>query len=111
MGFTDEVRRFLDEVAETAPPEIKDILFESTQTSLGRAIAADLWDAIPIVGDASNLFRVRHAEKVGITRSRRFSKQVVDLAIGVLPDPVGGILDLLTPTNTITYLQEHRNGQ
>lgn len=111
MGFSDEVRRFLDEVAETAPPEIKDILFESKQTTLGRAIAADLWDAIPIVGDASNFFRVRHAEKVGITRSRRFSKQIVDLAVGLLPDPVGGILDLLTPTNTITYIQENRDGR
>lgn len=107
-GLSD-MRRFLDDVAAKAPDEMRDILFESKQSSLGRAIAADLVDAIPIVGDALNLFRVRHAEKIGLTAERRFSRQLIDLTLGVLPDPIGGIIDVLTPTNTLTYLQENRS--
>lgn len=116
MGFREEVNRFesevkgfLDGIAENAPPQVRDILFLSEQSSLGRAVVADLVDAIPFVGDAANVFRVRDAEKVGTTQSRRFSRQLIDLGLGILPDPVGGILDLVTPTNTITYLREGRS--
>ena len=111
MGFFEDARLFLDDVANRAPDEVRDVLFESKQASLGRAVAADLIDAVPILGDASNIFRVRHAEKFNVTRPRRFSRQLIDLAAGALPDPLGGIIDLITPTNTLTYLREELSDQ
>ena len=60
----DNLNRFLDDVTANAPPELRDILFESKQSTLGRAIAADLVDIIPIVGDISNFFRVRQVPLV-----------------------------------------------
>ncbi len=102
----DNLNRFLDDVAASAPPEIRDILFESKQSTLGRAVAADVIDIIPFVGDAANFFRVRHAGKLGIERGRRVGRQALDLGLGSLPDPVGAVLDALTPTNTNTYLRE-----
>ena len=110
--FETDMRRFLDEVSEFAPPELRDILFESTQSSFARAVAADLLDIVPVVGDVSNFFRVRHAEKIGTVQSRKFALQLIDLAAGALPDtpqfPIGAILDALTPTNTVTYLRERQ---
>lgn len=99
----DRVEAFLDGLGASLPPEFRDLLAQSTQTSLGRAILADLFDAVPIVGDLANLLRVRHAgaSDGGATVSR----QALDLLAGSLPDPIGGILDLLTPTNTLTYLR------
>lgn len=102
------VNRFLDDVAAGAPEELRDILFESKQSTMGRAIVADVIDVIPLVGDFSNFFRVRHASREGITRQPRVGRQALDLALGSLPEPVGAVLDILTPTNTITYLREQR---
>jgi len=102
----NNINRFLDEVAAGAPPEIRDILFESRQSTMGRALLADAIDVIPVVGDVSNFFRVRHASREGVRRQARVGRQALDLALGSLPEPVGAVLDLLTPTNTMTYLRE-----
>lgn len=105
-ALEDNFNKFLDDVAANAPPELRDILFESKQATMGRALAADAVDVIPILGDVSNFFRVRHAGKLGIDRPRRVGRQALDLALGSLPEPVGAIFDVLTPTNTMTYLRE-----
>lgn len=102
----NNLNRFLDDVAASAPVEFRDVLFESKQSSLGRAIAADVVDIIPVLGDAANFFRVRHAGKMGIESGRRVGRQALDLGLGSLPDPVGAVLDALTPTNINTYLRE-----
>ncbi len=102
----DNFNRFLDDFAAGAPPELRDVLFESRQSTLGRALLADAIDVIPVVGDVSNFFRVRHASREGIRRQPRVGRQALDLALGSLPEPVGAVLDLLTPTNTMTYLRE-----
>lgn len=104
----DEFNRLLDKIPRLSPEELRDVLFESKQSTLGKAILADLLDAVPIAGDVSNIFRVRDAGKVGRVRPRRITRQLVDMLVGMLPEPVGGILDLITPTNTITYLREER---
>jgi len=100
------LHRFADVLPEACPEELRDILFESKQRTLGRAIAADVLDAFPILGDVGNFYRTRHAARMGRERPRRVTRQLVDTLVGILPDPVGGILDLLLPMNTITYLQE-----
>ena len=69
---------------------------------------ADVIDVIPVVEDVSNFFRVRHANREGVRRQPRVGRQALDLALGSLPEPVGAVLDLLTPTNTITYLRAQR---
>lgn len=102
----NNLNSFLDQVAANAPPELRDILFEAKQSTMGRAIMADVIDVIPVVGDVSNFFRVRHAGKLGIDRPRRVGRQTLDLALGALPEPVGGILDILTPTNSMAFLRE-----
>ncbi len=102
----DALNTLLDTVPRLAPEQIRDILFESKQSSLGKAILADLLDAVPIAGEIGNFFRVRDAAKAGREKLRRVTLQLIDMLFGVLPDPVGGILDLITPTNTITYLRE-----
>lgn len=105
-ALEDNFNKWLDEVAAGAPPELRDILFESKQSTMGRAIAADVVDVIPIVGDIANFFRVRHAGQLGVDRPRRVGRQALDLALGSLPEPVGAIFDVLTPTNMMTYLRE-----
>lgn len=102
----DEFNRLLDTIPKLSPEEFRDVLFESKQSTLGKAILADLLDAVPIAGDIGNFFRVRHAGLVGRERPRRITRQMIDMLVGMLPDPVGGILDLITPTNTVTYLRE-----
>jgi len=104
----DQINQFLDKLPQTAPPQIRDILFESKQSTLGRAILSDLVDIIPVAGDLSNFFRVRHAATIGFERPRRLTRQTIDMLVGLAPEPLGGILDLLTPTNTVTYLREKR---
>ena len=104
----DNFNKFLDQVAAVAPSELRDILFESKQSTMGRAIAADLLDVIPVLGDVSNLFRVRHAGTVGETRPRRVPRQTLDLLLGALPDPLGAVLDILTPSGSLTFLREER---
>jgi hypothetical protein len=82
------------------------VLFESKHNTLGRAILSDLVDLIPVAGDISNYYRVKDAAKYGRARPRRLARQLVDLVGGVLPSPLDLIMDLITPTNTLTYLRE-----
>lgn len=109
--FEDEFNHALDNIPRLSPVEIRDMLFESKQSTLGKAILADLIDIVPIAGDISNIFRCRHAAQTYRERPRRIAKQLIDLSAGLLPDPLGGILDILTPTNTLTYLREEKIGQ
>jgi hypothetical protein len=78
----DNLNRFLDDAAANAPPELRDILFESRQSTMGRAILADVIDVIPLGGDISNFFPVRHAGRIDIDRRRRVSCQALDLLLG-----------------------------
>jgi len=100
------VNRLADILPEVTPGELRDVLFESKQSSLPKAVVADVLDAVPILGDIGNFYRTRHAGTVGRERPRRLTRQLVDTLVGILPDPVGGVLDLLLPMNTVTYLQE-----
>jgi len=100
------VKDIMDKMIEGAPSELRDVLFEAKQDKLGKAIVADIIDAIPIVGDISNIFRVRDAALKKVERERRITRQLLDMVVGMAPDPWGGILDLITPTNTITYIRE-----
>lgn len=104
----DALNELLDRIPKLSPEELRDVLFESKQSTLGKAVLADLTDLIPILSEVSGVFRSRHAAKTFRERPRRISKQLIDLAVGFLPDPVGGILDTLLPVNTLTFLREER---
>lgn len=99
----DRIEDLLDGLVEVLPPEARDFLAQSKQNSLGRAVLADLVDIVPILGDVANLLRVRHAGETAAGAT--VGRQALDLLAGSLPDPVGGILDFLTPTNTLTFLR------
>lgn len=102
----DEFNRLLDAIPKLSPEEVRDLLFESKQSTLGKAILADLIDLIPILSEVSGVFRCRHAAKTFRERPRRISKQLIDLAVGFLPDPLGAAVDTLFPINTLTFLRE-----
>jgi len=104
------MKAFNPDLSEDA---VKRILFAPSHNDLGEAVIADLVDAIPFLGDLTNLVRVINAidkkEDEFIT-----ALQTGDLLIGVLGEiaetsitkmlPLVDFLDLLTPTNTISYL-------
>lgn len=81
--------------------KLKRVLFSCRQESLGDAIIADISDAVPIAGDIGNAFRFADAAK----RKDVFESvaQGIDL-IGGLPPIIGEVFDIVTPTNTISYL-------
>lgn len=86
------------------------ILFETEHERLTEAVMADAIDVIPIVGDFTNVFRAVDAmsKKSQYRLKRKAIMQAFDLLAGALPDPIGGALDLITPTNTIIYLAKRR---
>lgn len=85
---------------------IRDILMGTDHRGLFDAVAADIFDVIPIAGDLSNLMRIRDAAGKGAEfAKRRLPVQMVDLIVGILPDPIGGVLDLVTPSNIINYFE------
>ena len=101
----DGLDQALSRIEESAPANIREVLFSSQQSTLGKAVLADVVDIIPLVGDAANIFRVRDAARRSKGATKRVSLQAVDLVLGAAPFPIGVILDALTPTNTITYLR------
>ena len=89
------------------------VLFAPSHNNLGEAVLADLVDAIPFIGDLTNLIRVVNAinqkEEDFIT-----ALQAGDLLLSPVFEfvwtsstkmlPIIDLLDLITPTNTLTYL-------
>jgi len=81
---------------------LKRILFSAEHDSFAEAILADLVDVIPILGDLTNVMRVKDAMDKNLP-DRTVLLQLGDLVGGIIP-VVGDIFDIITPTNTITYL-------
>ena len=82
--------------------DLKRILFTTDIRDIGEAIVADIVDAIPIVGDISNFFKVRDAIK---KKESAFlvALRIGDFLGGLIPG-YGDVFDLITPTNTIAYI-------
>ena len=89
----DDVRRVWDIVSSSRHDRMED------------ALLADLLDAVPIIGDFANAARVKDA--VENQPGRVVVVQAVDFVAGLVP-VVGDIVDLITPTNTISYLLRKR---
>ena len=84
---------------------LRTVVMGTGQADLLDAIAADVFDALPIVGEVSNALRVQDAAQRGEQwRKKALPPQLIDMAVGFLPPPVGQILSALTPTNTWIYL-------
>jgi len=98
----DGLNKLLDKIRDSAPPLLREVMMESKQDTMGKSILADVVDVIPFVGDLGNMFRVRH----GSGQPERVSRQATDLFAGSLPEPVGFIMDALSPTNFLTFLRE-----
>ncbi|MCD6199449.1 MAG: hypothetical protein J7K15_12925 [Deltaproteobacteria bacterium] len=81
------------------------ILTSSKHDSLAEAILADLIDALPIIGDITNLLRVMDA--IERKDDLVLALQAGDL-LGGLPPIIGEIFDILSPTNTIAYIMRKR---
>lgn len=85
----------------------REVLIGAWQAELRGAILADIRDVVPILGDVANLLRVQDAARRGGDFPRkRIPAQLADLIVGVFP-VVGDIGDLITPTNTLAWLEEH----
>ncbi|MEM4975870.1 MAG: hypothetical protein QXT64_00925 [Desulfurococcaceae archaeon] len=75
--------------------------FTTEHESLLEATLADLADMVPVVGEVAGVVRVLEAlEKKDDTR---LALELGDLLAG-FPPVIGGILNALTPTNTLLYL-------
>lgn len=99
-ALSDGIERILGSTA-------KEILVGTGQDELRQAIAADLVDIIPLVGDAANVLRIQDASRKGGDFPRkRISGQLVDFIGGAIP-VIGDIFDALTPTNTLSWLEAH----
>lgn len=81
--------------------------------NLPEAVLADLVDVIPGVGDYANYVRMTGSatlEERG-ARGKRWSAQAADYMLGqegvdTLMPGLGTIMDIVTPTNTLLYLDE-----
>ena len=107
----DPINKFFMSIIENCKKrygeEFCNILFGAEHKSLREAILADIIDTLPIIGDISNFFRVVDAaNNPDIAVRRRATAQLIDLMLGALPGPIGTILDIITPTNTIAYLRK-----
>lgn len=76
-----------------------EVLFGTKHEMLSEAVIADIIDGIPIIGDISNAIRAAKEED-----ERRRAAQVADTLLGTMPEPLGIIADILTPTNMMIYL-------
>lgn len=94
-------------VTKTLGPQFRDVLIGAEQSELLKALAADLVDIIPVVGDIANVARVHDAaQRGGDFPRKRIPTQLIDLLAG-LPPGIGELLDALTLTNTLNWLQAH----
>ena len=85
-----------------ADDSLKRILFSAEHDSLAEAVLADLVDAIPILGDLTNAMRVKDAMDKNLP-DRTLLLQLGDLIGGIIPG-LGDVFDIISPTNTLTYL-------
>ena len=89
--------------AKEISEKLKRIALTTEHEDILEAIIADLGDAIPIVGDIGNLFKTADA----LTKNKPVATtlQAIDFVGGLFPG-IGDIFDLLTPTNTIMFLEK-----
>ena len=93
--------------------KFKRIIVEGSHDSLDEAVAADLFDVVPVAGDVGNLLRIFNVrDKKELTPEQqkfidnvRDKAQSIDLIAGSIPGAGAG-WDLFTPTNTIIFLIE-----
>lgn len=98
-------RRILSE--RQLADKAKNIISSPRHENLTSAVAADIVDVIPIVGDVTNALRVINSFTEDES-DRTKALQTLDMLVGVLPG-IGTLADLITPTNTIVYLMD-KNG-
>jgi len=112
MDVSELVYRLVREVRQSCDRNLGtracEILGGTDHQDLPDAIIADILDIIPIIGDISNAFRVVDAAGKGneYQRKKKVVMQLIDALSGSAPDPIGAILDAITPTNTILYLSK-----
>ena len=83
----------------------QEILFGVEHKNPLQAIASDMTDIIPVVGDIGNVSRTFQSyKKEGF--SGKTKRQLGDAVVGSIP-VVGEIADALTPTNIINYAKSH----
>ena len=87
---------------EEARDKLSNILVGIEHKSFSQAAIADVVDVLPIVGDVSNAIRTSLE-----TNEMAKNRQKLDFMVGVLPPPIGDVLDVLTPTNTMNYCLLH----
>jgi len=80
---------------------VTDVFFNPYQKNIIRAVAADIVDAVPVVGDVTNLVRVVKAYQEG--DDKILAIQSGDLAASIVP-VVGESISAIIPANTICTL-------
>lgn len=104
QNLLDVLERELENPGELVDADTLDnILIEPHQDALAEAIAADVVDVAPIVGDLFSGVRQRRAEDQGV----EFPDQpaYIENTIGDLPKPIDTIADVVVSQNVLLYLQ------
>jgi len=77
--------------------------FKTEHEDAIEAVAADVADTIPVIGEIAGLYRIKKA--IDRDDDTRVLLEVGDLIAG-FPPLVGDILDILTPTNILLFLMK-----
>lgn len=91
-------------MAEDMLESIVRVFLFSDHKSIAEAIAADVVDMLPVVGEVCNLTRIVHSLAVGnyyVT-----ALQIIDLLVTIYPE-LGKVIDILLPANTVAYILKH----
>jgi len=114
---------FLNDLVEITPlmpgfdkEKFKRVVLGSDFHTMNEAVAADVFDAVPVLGDVSNFLKLFNVKKDPqlTPEQQRFMMNLkqrlhtVDFIGGAIPG-VGTAWDLATPTNTIIYLIEKKH--
>lgn len=89
-----------------SPESIDRVLTEPAQATLAEAVAADLVDAAPLVGDLLALVRLQNAEEEGVEYPSR--PAFVENAISDLPPPFDTAGDLIISQNVLHHLEDEQ---
>jgi len=116
--IVDEIKKDLNlgDDKEDILTRLVDDIIEATHTpdpkNLTTAVAADLIDAIPIIGDVTNFIRIVELIMNDDIQNKdlKLALQTGDFIIG-LPPEIGDVADFLTPTNLISYLVDVAEGK
>jgi hypothetical protein len=95
----------IDAFSDLDEETVDRILTGYDHESISEALAADVVDFVPIVGDTLALKRHRHAEEDGVEIPDK--PALIENAASDLPTPLDSLVDAAVSQNTIRYVNQN----